>query len=134
MWPVCSAYPAELCALLMGIPSDAQDYYLTDFSQTGFYIETEGENKAPPSIRACLRCRNQLPKWSCPPWCSSCPWFLQAACSHGLVGLELSAQLPSELARSPGGPWLVRLPRGCLKPPIHCSGATGVQQSWWLHI
>lgn len=28
----------------MGIPSDAQDYYVTDFSQAGFCIEAEGGN------------------------------------------------------------------------------------------
>jgi len=47
----------------MGIPSDAQDYYMTGFSQAGFFMETEDENRAPQLICAFLGCSNLLPKW-----------------------------------------------------------------------
>lgn len=62
----------------MGIPSDAQDYYMTDFFHTGFCIETEGENKAPQLICAFLRCSKILPEWmelpfpATPPVSGSC--------------------------------------------------------------
>lgn len=46
----------------MGIPSDAQDYDVTDFSQAGFRVEAEGGNGAPQLICAFLRCSKLLPK------------------------------------------------------------------------
>lgn len=61
-----------------GIPSDAQDYYGADFSQAGFCIETEGENKAPQLICARLGRIKLLTRWmelpfpAAPPVSGSC--------------------------------------------------------------